>query len=67
MPARGRPRNFWRRPMAKHKYPTKEKAKKMLKENQAQGKPLSKAQKGLFGVIAGGKKPTRVKRPKRKR
>jgi len=53
--------------MAKHKYPTKAKAKKMLKENQAQGKPLSKAQKGLFGVIAGGKKPTRVKRPKRKR
>ena len=35
------------------------KAKKMLKENKAHGKPLTKAQKGLFGLIAGGGKPTK--------
>lgn len=36
---------------------TKEKAKKMLKEGTANGKRLTKKQKGYFGVIAGGKKP----------
>jgi len=30
------------------------KAKKMLKENSAQGHPLTKAQKGYFGAVAGG-------------
>ena len=33
------------------------KAKKMLRDDSAHGKPLNKAQKGLFGVVASGKKP----------
>lgn len=40
-----------------HNMPTQEKAKKMLHEGTANGKPLSKAQRGLFGVIASGKRP----------
>jgi hypothetical protein len=46
--------------MAKKLTPTK--AKTMLRENRAQGKPLTPRQKGLFGLVAGGKKPTRVKK-----
>jgi hypothetical protein len=41
---------------------TKTKAKKMLSDNQAHGKKLTKAQKGLFGLIAGGKRPTKKKK-----
>lgn len=41
---------------------TPTKAKTMLREDQAQGKPLSPKQKGLFGLVASGKKPTRVKK-----
>ena len=33
---------------------SKEKAKQMLKEGTAQGKPLSEKQKGMLGAIAGG-------------
>ncbi len=32
---------------------SKEKAKKMLKEGEANGKPLSKKQKGMLGAAAG--------------
>jgi len=46
---------------------SKSKAKKMLEENEAQGKPLTKRQKRFFGFIAGGGTPTRLKkRPKKK-
>lgn len=45
---------------------TKHKAKKMLRHGKVRGKRLTKKQKGLFGLIAGGKKPTRLKR-RRKR
>lgn len=38
------------------------KAKKVLRHGKVRGKRLTKRQKGLFGVIAGGKKLTRVKR-----
>ena len=41
---------------------SKTKAKKILKDGSVRGKRLSKRQKGLFGVIAGGGKPTRVKK-----
>ena len=41
---------------------TQEKAKKMLRHGEVRGKPLSKKQKGLFGVIAGGKRPVRMKK-----
>lgn len=33
---------------------TKKKAKTMLRDNSAQGQPLSKKQKGLLGAVAGG-------------
>ena len=33
--------------------PPPAKAEKMLQDNQANGKPLSKAQKGFFGAIVG--------------
>ena len=36
---------------------TPQKAGKMLKEGMARGHKLSKAQRGLFGVIASGRKP----------
>ena len=44
---------------------TKSKAKKMLKEDRARGKKLTKKQKGLFGLIAGGGTPTRAKKKKK--
>ena len=46
---------------------TSKKAKLILKEGTAKGKKLTSKQKGLFGLIAGGGKPTRLKNPKRKR
>ena len=43
--------------------PPPAKAEKMLTDNQANGQPLSKAQKGLFGAIVGRGK-ARGKLPK---
>ena len=37
------------------------KAKKILRHGEIRGKPISKAQKGLFGLIAGGGVPSKVK------
>lgn len=34
---------------------TKKKARKMLHDNMAQGKPLTEKQRGYFGAVAGGK------------
>jgi hypothetical protein len=45
--------------MAKKLTPAK--AKQILKDGTANGKKLTKKQKGYFGVIAGGKKPTKKK------
>lgn len=39
--------------------PSKAKAGKMLKDGTAHGQPLTKKQKGLFGMIRGGKRPMR--------
>lgn len=39
----------------------KSKAKEMLRHGMVKGHKLTKKQKGLFGLIAGGKKPTRTK------
>jgi hypothetical protein len=47
--------------------PTKAKAKKMLSHGEVKGKPLTSAQKGMFGIIAGGRTPTKVRRLKRRR
>jgi hypothetical protein len=42
--------------------PTRKKAKKMLKHGEVRGTKLTPGQKGYFGLIAGGKKPTRAKK-----
>lgn len=39
---------------------TPHKAGKMLKHGSVRGKPLSGKQKGLFGLIRGGEKPSRL-------
>lgn len=36
---------------------TKTKARKILREGKARGKPLTKKQKRFFGAIAGGQRP----------
>jgi len=46
---------------------TSRKAGKMLRHGKVRGKRLTRKQRGLFGLIAGGGKPTRLKRRKRKR
>lgn len=42
--------------MAKNKTVSPAKAKEILRDGTAHGKKLTKKQKGLFGVIASGKK-----------
>lgn len=39
---------------------TKTKARKMLHDNMAQGHELTKKQRGYFGLVASGKKPSRL-------
>lgn len=46
----------------KSKSVSKEKAKEILRHGEVRGHRLTKAQRGLFGVIASGKKPTRIRR-----
>lgn len=36
--------------------PSRKKARMMLRDDSANGKPLTKKQKGFFGWIAGGRK-----------
>lgn len=45
--------------------PSRAKAKEMLRHGEVGGEPLTAGQKGLFGLIAGGGTPTRMKRKKR--
>lgn len=40
---------------------TRKKAREILRDGRVRGKKLSSKQKGLFGLIAGGVKPTRTK------
>lgn len=40
----------------------KAKAKKILKDGKIKGKKLTKKQRGMFGMIAGGKTPRRAKK-----
>ena len=49
----------------KHPMLTRAKAKRMLEEGMARGHKLSKAQKGLFGLIAGGGRPSKGKKGKK--
>lgn len=51
--------------MVKGHMMTASKAKKMLSEGMARGHKLTKKQKKLFGLIAGGGKVVRSKRKKR--
>lgn len=44
--------------------PTQAKAREMLRHGEARGHKLTRKQKGLLGLIAGGGKPTRMRRPK---
>lgn len=41
---------------------TVSKAKTILEEGEIGGKPLTARQKRFFGLIAGGGKPTRIRR-----
>lgn len=41
--------------------PSQAKAKEMLADGTVHGEPLTPAQVRLFGLIASGKKPTRMK------
>jgi hypothetical protein len=38
---------------------SKNKAKKILHDGEVKGKPITKKQRGLMGLIASGKKPTK--------
>ncbi|KKM80075.1 hypothetical protein LCGC14_1343480, partial [marine sediment metagenome] len=40
---------------------------KMLRHGEVHGKPLTSKQKGLFGLLAGGGKPTRLKKKRDRR
>lgn len=41
---------------------SQEKAGEILRHGEVHGKPLTEKQKGLFGLIRGGKKPTRMEK-----
>ena len=41
---------------------TQRKAKKILRHGEVGGKPLTKKQKGLMGLIAAGGRPTRLRK-----
>ncbi len=43
--------------MARKKRPSREKAKEILRHGEVRGHPLTRKQKGLFGLIAGGGRP----------
>ena len=45
-----------RKSMGYDKGPSQGKARQILKDGTAQGRPLSKKQRGLFGAIASGQK-----------
>ena len=47
--------------------PTAAKAKEILRHGEIRGEPLTPKQKGFFGLRAGGGRPTRLKRRRRKR
>lgn len=47
--------------------PSRGKAKEMLRHGEVHGEPLTGKQRGMFGVIAGGRTPTRMKLKGRKR
>lgn len=53
--------------MAKHDHmPSSKKAKMMMKEGSIKGHPMTEKQKGLFGLIAGGGKPSKMSKMAKK-
>ena len=46
---------------------SRDKAKEILADGEVRGQPLTDAQKRLFGFIAGGGKPTRLKEGRHER
>ena len=47
----------------KRSLPTQKKAKKILRDDTTQGKPLTDKQRGFFGAVAGGNvKPSKLKK-----
>ena len=47
--------------MARRKgLPSREKAKKVLHDKEVRGHPLTAKQRGLFGILASGKAPTKL-------
>ncbi len=53
--------------MAKKRWPSRSKARKMLRDGTIRGKKITKRQRGLFGLIASGKRPTRTRGRRRRR
>lgn len=53
--------------MAKGHKLTSAKARKILEDGTVRGHPITKRQKKFFGLIAGGGRPTRTKKRKKKR
>ncbi len=47
--------------------PTVAKAKEIKRHGEIRGEPLTPKQEGFFGLIAGGGRPTRLKRRRRRR
>ena len=45
----------------KKSLPSQGKAKEILKDGTVRGKPITTKQRGLFGIILAGRKPTKVK------
>jgi len=52
--------------MAKKKL-SREKAKEILEHGEVRDHPLTRPQRGYFGMIAGGETPTKTKPKKRKK
>lgn len=46
---------------------SQKKAKKIMRHGEIKGKDLTPKQEGLFGLIAGGGTPTRMKKGSKKR
>jgi len=43
------------------RFPSRAKAGKILSDKEVRGKPLTEKQRGLFGLIASGKRPTKLR------
>jgi hypothetical protein len=46
--------------LKKRALPTQGKAKEILKDGTVRGKPITTKQRGLFGIIVAGRKPTKI-------